>query len=398
MNIFELTEKLNCTIWPESWHNIYGEAIKKYEAEGLPCATEEYYDKLEEKYGIFGDKLNSFKRAAKAISKNEDLKKLLAVVSYSMNSLCEFANFVPPTAPEGEDPIAYDMIIGLAVCSHIERTYESMQKRGIPREQIFGALRYFTEGLTSFRQVYHRDGYMGYWWQNRVVNSNIIPVGCFNTEVLGEMNAGAVVFANKKGESIALAYDRTFHKSGFPLGSKHFEDEEGSFYVSVDETDDSYIGYPYLENGYVSKEKITLSKSEWEKKISPLDRVIKLHIPRGTKFTPEVIRKSLDEIVEFVKKYFPEENPKAIACFSWLCDPQLAEILPETSNIANFGKIFTRFAQKNDGKDALKFVFSIADDNPDFDSLPEDTSLYRALKAHYKSGKAIYTTSGYILI
>ncbi len=398
MNIEALMEELNCTIWPESWHSIYSEVMKKCETEGLPSANEEYYDKLEEKYGIFEDKLDVFKRAAAAVSKNENLKKLLAVISYSMNSSGEFENFTPPQAPLGEDPLPYDMILGLAVCSHIDRIYNSLHKRGIPEEQIIGALRYFTEGLNSFRKVYKRDGYMGYWWQRHMVNSNIIPIGCFNIEVLGQMNAGAIVFANEKGESVALARDRNFHKSGFPLGSKYFEEEDGSFYADISENEDSFIGYPYLENGYVSKEKITLSKNEWEKKISPLDRVIKLHIPRGTKFTPEVVRESLKEALDFVKKYYPEEKPGAICCNSWLCDPQLAGILPETSNIANFGKIFSRYAQKSAGKDALRFVFGIMDENPDLDSLPEDTSLYRALKNHYKSGKAIYETSGYILI
>lgn len=398
MTIEFLMEKLNCTIWPESWHNIYSDITSKCEKEGLPCATEEYYDKLEEKYGIFEDKLDVFKRAATEISKNEDLKKLLALVAYSMNPEAEVENFIPPQAPSGEDPFPYDMILGLAVCSHIDRIYDNLHKRGIPEEQIIGALHYFTDGLDSFRAVYKRDGYMGYWWQRHLVNSNIIPIGCFNIETLGQLNAGATVFVNKKGESIALATDRHFHKSGFPLGSKHFEDEDGSFYATVTEDENSYIGYPYLENGYVSKEKIILSKNEWEKKISPLDRVIKLHIPKGAKFTPKTVEKSFEEAISFMKKYYPEEKPCAICCTSWLIDPQLAEILPETSNIANFGKMFARFAQKNDGKDALRFVFGIMDDNPDFDSLPEDTSLYRALKAHYKSGKAIYTTSGYILI
>ena len=369
-----------------------------YEKNGLPCATSSYYKELEKKYHMFGEALGAFIRAAEAISKNENLKRLLALVSYAMNSCNDYENFVPPEAPEGEDPLPYDMIIGLAVCSHADRIYNNLHKRGISEDKIQGALRYFTSGLDSFRRVYKRDGYMGYWWQSRVVNSNIIPVGCCNIEVLGNMNEGAIVFVSEKGESIALAHNRNFHNSGFPLGAKYFEDENGSFYAEVVETEDSYIGYPYLENGYASKEKITLPKAIWEKKISPNDRVIKLHIPQGTKFTSEIVEKSLNEAVELVKEYYPEEKPQAICCFSWLCDPQLAEILPESSNIANFGKRFSRFAQKSAGKDALKFVFGIADENPDFESLPEDTSLYRALKNYYKAGKAIYETSGYILI
>ncbi len=398
MTIEKLMGKLNCTIWPESWHNLYGEAMQKYESEGLPCATEEYYEKLEEKYGMLGGNLDSFKRAAVATAKNKDLERLLALVSYAMNFCEDDDNFVPPNAPEGENPLAYDMIIGLAVCSHAERVYENMKKRNIPEEKILAALKYLAHGLESFRRLHGRDGYSGYLWQRRVVNGNIIPIGCFNVEISGKMDAPATVFVNEKGESVALSNNVFVHRSGVPLGSKHFEDEEGSFKAEFIETEDSYIGYPHIEYGHVSPEKITLKKSEWKKVLSENGKVLSLHIPRGVKFTPDIVKASFDEMVEFVKKYFPDENPRAIYCFSWLVDPQLADILPETSNIANFGKLFTPIAKMNNGKGPLSFVFSIADDNPDFDKLPEDNSLFRALKYHYKSGKAIYETSGYILI
>ena len=398
MTIDALMKKLNCTEWPQSWRNIYDVAMQKYENEGLLCLSEEYYDRIEEKYGMFGENLDSYKRAAAATAKNKDVAQLLALVAYSMNFCDDDTQFVPPTAPNGEDTLPYDMIIGLAVCSHAERVYENMKKRGVPEEKILPALKYLTGGLNSFRRLHGRDGYGNYLWQRRVVNGNIIPIGCFNVEISGKMDAPAVVFVNKKGESVALSKDVMVHRSGVPLGSKHFEDEEGSFKAEFTETENSYIGYPHISYGHISPEKVTLKKSEWEKVLSEKGSILSLHIPRGVKFTPDIVKASFEEMVEFVKKYFPDENPRAIYCFSWLLDPQLADILPETSNIANFGKLFTPISKMNNGKGALSFVFSIADDNPDFDALPEDNSLFRALKAHYKSGKAIYETSGYVLI
>ena len=268
MTIDTLMEKLNCTRWPQSWSNFYDEVMHKYETEGLACTTEEYYEDLEKKYGMFGDKLDSFKRAAVATAKNKDVERLLALVSYSMNFCEDSSSFIPPSAPSGEDTLPYDMIIGLAVCSHAHRVAENLSARTIPEDLIRKALAYFTVGLDSFRRLHGRDGYANYSWQRRVVNGNIIPIGCFNVEISGKMNIPAVVFANEKGESIALSKDVMVHRDGVPLGTKYFEDEEDSFRAEFTETKDCYIGHPHIEYGHISPEKITLKKSEWKK--SPL--------------------------------------------------------------------------------------------------------------------------------
>ena len=79
---------------------------------------------------------------------------------------------------------------------------------------------------------------------------------------------------------------------------------------------------------------------------------------------------------------------------SWLLDPQLPEVLGEDSNIGRFCRRFTPVFTPGKGEAVFDFVF-LGHTPDERESLPEDTSLQRALKAHYMAGKAIYETWGF---
>ncbi len=399
MTIEALMKKAGCTVWPERWREVYDRAMVRFEKEGCLYATADYYDYLEEKYHILGPELDVLKRGAAAVAQNEYLHRLLALITDAMTDhemvYDDMAAFQPPKAPEGEDPFPYEILIGLATFSRMDYTYHKLHSKGVPADMIQTILGYFCSGLRAHRTFHGRDGYENYLWQQKIANGHLLPIGRFNIEIASSMPGRAQIFRNKEGQEMALAHEIMLHKSGFPLGSRHFEEEEGSYYAEVEETEDSYIGYPYLQNGYVAQEKITLKKSEWEKKLSFGDKAIALHIPAKKKFNPEIVDESLNQAVEFIKKYYPEEWCGVFRCLSWMCDPQLIELLPEMSNIAVFCKRFKHLAVQSNGCGALESIFFTKEENPDYDALPEDTGLMRVLKAHYKSGKAIYDTVGY---
>lgn len=403
MTIENLMKNSGCEVWPERWKEIYQRAMHKYEVDGAVCAMPPYYDGLEEKYHMFGEYLDTFKRGAEAVSKDEYLIRLLALISDAMTDhdliYEDLKKFKPPVAPEGKDPFPYNMLIGLASCSMADYTYNKLASRGVPMEMTYKILSYYVAGLTSYRSFHDgEDGFCHFLWQQTIASGRLLPIGRFNIELGVKMTGFAKIFVNKNGDQVALAHNITLHRSGFPLGAKYFEDEEGCFCAEVTETEDSYIGYPYKENGYVSKEKTELKKNEWECKLSHLDKVISIHIPGKQKFTPDIVDESLNEALEFIKKYFPDEMSNAFHCYSWMCDPQLIELLPESSNISNFCRRFKHLANVSQGIDVPRFIFQTVDDNIDYDSLPEDTSLRKIMKEHYKSGKAIYETTGYFFI
>ena len=188
----------------------------------------------------------------------------------------------------------------------------------------------------------------------------------------------------------------TLHRDGFALGAVYFEDEEGSFEANIEETENAWIGYPINDTtGYVEKGKISLSKSEWFPALKKGDTVVGVHIPPDGSLKDEDVEKTFEDTRAFVKCYFPEIDCKAFCCGSWLMDPQLSDMLGETSNIAKFGNRFKKITQKSKGNGVFNFVFLKPNQNFELSELPENTRLEKALKTHYLNSKAIYELYGY---
>jgi len=112
----------------------------------------------------------------------------------------------------------------------------------------------------------------------------------------------------------------------------------------------------------------------------PRDGFLNVHVPEeGGPLTPA----ACDASFARARELFPEQ--REARCTSWLLDPQLAELLPETSNIVRFQRRF-ELLHEGDVEDArvLEFVFHTLD--PDLDTLPQETSLQRAIVAHLRGG------------
>ncbi|MEU6019882.1 acyltransferase domain-containing protein [Micromonospora sp. NPDC047134] len=117
---------------------------------------------------------------------------------------------------------------------------------------------------------------------------------------------------------------------------------------------------------------------------------IDLHIPDSGPLTPEAIDTSLNEAREFFPRHFPDEHYTAFACGSWLLDPQLAEYLPEDSNIVRFQRRFELEPyEQPEGLDpdveVLRFVFRTL--TTPLDALPRRTLLQRAVIDHLTAGR-----------
>ena len=69
------------------------------------------------------------------------------------------------------------------------------------------------------------------------------------------------------------------------------------------------------------------------------DKTINLHIPASGALKASDCMESIRRMCGFCDKFHPDYDYKAIVCYSWLLDPQFAEILPESSNIVQFQKL-----------------------------------------------------------
>ncbi len=120
---------------------------------------------------------------------------------------------------------------------------------------------------------------------------------------------------------------------------------------------------------------------------------ISVHIPSDAKFTPEHVDTSLMEAKLFLKRFHPEYQDVPYLCDSWLLSPELGKLLPETSNILQFQRRFRIQAVEVQGREFIQWLFAAGGDVP-VETLPEDTSLRRSVKALLLRGGNIGAARG----
>ena len=400
-----LMKSLNSERWPERWNDIYDSIMDDYEANGCELLDPDFYDTIAQKYNILDEFLEDYKRVASEVAKDDALSRLLVLMAASMrdrkNIKADIKQLALPQSDDGSYVEKYAMLPALSMCATVEYTYNLIKDKNLPEEHLLYAMRR-CDGTGMIRNYRLRNdgrlGAMDWSWFQLGVDAKLFKPGILVIEFGRKFIPEATVFMSNDGEIVTMAHSALFHKDGYVLGTKNYEDEDEAFEPTLVETDDAWIGCAYDDRGLVRKEKIVLPKSEWKLLVAPGDPIIDIHIPSGAKITDEAVSASFGEIREFIAKYFPEIEYKALVCKSWMLDPQLADMLKPESNIVKFGKRYTRLASKSEGMSVLSFVFLQSDvKNVDLNALPENTSLERALKQHYLDGKKIYDTYGYIL-
>ena len=397
-----LMTELGCTKYPERWDNFYEEVLEKYNSCGNPLATPDYYIDLHDKYGVLENHLDFYKNAAIQIRSSENVSLFLSLLCRAMDDRSEIRkdirNLDFPKAKIGESPLAYNMIPGLVLCRSIPSFYEYMKSKKVPDDVIFASLKIPEDSVSTYMRKHNGEaGFGSFDWYQLFYDRRLYRIDGLTMEFPARFPGIAKALQNKNGEIIALATNVSLHRDGFPLGSKYHEDEEGSFVASCVETEDAYIGHIYDDRGFVSKEKKTFNKTEWSTLFSGGSGMVSIHIPNGAKFDHETVGQTIERTKEIIKTCFPEFDYKVFFCGSWLLDPNLDTILPEGSNIVRFCKRFKPLAIRDSGDCVFGFVFNMPSSNVDVSTLPENTSLQRALKKYYLDGKAIYETFGYFL-
>lgn len=126
------------------------------------------------------------------------------------------------------------------------------------------------------------------------------------------------------------------------------------------------------------------------------DWVVSTHIPESGPLTPEAVAESFGRAREFFAEHFPDYPTTLFHCDSWLLDPQLTEVLAPESNMVAFQQLWQLDDEKRDSDgDALFFTFRRRGE-VDLDTLPQDTSLQRAIVAKLRSGGHWQVRSGTI--
>lgn len=129
---------------------------------------------------------------------------------------------------------------------------------------------------------------------------------------------------------------------------------------------------------------------------APGDPCLSIHIPDFLgPLTPRACADSIAQAREFFARHFPDEPSRVAVCHSWLLDPQLRSHLPAGSNILRFQELFrTAYAaEEPSDREPVSFVYG----NPDLDpaTLPQRTSVERAVAGHLLAGGHWYIGHGW---
>lgn len=393
--------RVGCTRYPQRWDRLFEKAMDRYDREGCFAADAAFLDGLEERYGCFAKHGAIYRAAAAQVRQEEDLGRFLTLLSMALADQShkweDLRAFTRPHTPAGKTPLGYEMVTGLALCSQLDGAAAHLRKLGLPESVVRQNLTLAVNSADTYIRTHKgQPGFDLLNWAQLYLEGKLFWIDRLEIELFGGFEGRAAVFTNQEGKWVALARGITLHKSGYALGSVHYEDPEGSWTGELTETAEGWEGYPYLENGAVSGEKCFLSRKDWELLVDRGDPVIRLHIPPTGPLTPELVDRTLYRTEQFLKTYFPDHPRAVYTCASWLMDPQLETLLPR-SNIGAFGRRFAKLTIPNNGRSVFNFVFHKPDMDFSIEELPETTKLEKVLKHHYLDGKAIYAMVGFFI-
>ncbi|MBE6713335.1 MAG: hypothetical protein E7580_07450 [Ruminococcaceae bacterium] len=371
---------------PEDWKTAKSE-------EDVGC-TDALIRSLQEKFDLFGPYHRIVQKAFAHIREDRAMSLWLGFAcSYYKKADHDHGRDLPVPVTDGS--LARDFLPLAVLLPTVETAYENYLKRGFSHEEAVGFLgciklniRIVEErilGRPAITATYFR-------WLTHYLKCTIFDHGGLNFEIKPFQKVAYYLKNKLSGEIVVLSGRSAAHRCGMPLGSAGFEDEQGSFEIGFEETENAYIGHP-VKDRLIQKEKERYAKAEWSLFLAPGDFIINVHIPRGTDLSPDKVKAAYADGRRIVTKRFPEYAPKAFICSSWLMDPTLKEILGADSKIAKFAEPYLRIPNKSAGKEIFSFVFCPKDAD-DLSALPENTRLERALKEMYLSGKFIYAYTG----
>lgn len=396
MSLKELMDTLKVEKYPkEYFEEIYEASQKEYEEKGLLIVDEEYLKDLNNKFNLFEIFFKDILACAAMVRKNPNVLRFLYLLKHGMSDSGKLIHMLENlTLPVFENDLL-ELSPMFSLLPFIEGTVLEMQRRNVPEDIIYDTLKGYENTLIITKNVYNKPvtnmRYLG--WLRIFIHGEVLRIGRFNFQIRYLFDPNEIVFANKNQEYAILINNVKVHRTGNFLGSGGFDDEEGSFFADLVETEDYFEGYKVGANGLTENTKTRLYKKEWEKALENNDAIINVHIPEDSQgLEPKLCEESYARAREVFTKCYPEFKYKAFTCFSWLMDPQLKEILNSTSKIISFQEKYMRFPRVSLGNEMFYFIFRKEFEN--YNEMSENTSLERALKKHYLNGKKIYSFGG----
>jgi len=195
------------------------------------------------------------------------------------------------------------------------------------------------------------------------------------------------LYEDEDGKRFFLAlpnytYDETGHQN-----------VDATFVPVYEKQGNILTAHTFDELGLLVKEPAQYDLTKIQKLLGPEDKVITIHIPGGTKLTPESVDQSIAEADAFFSKCFAKFHFKAIVCQTWFLDTQLREILSDDSNMIKFQKRFDLvMAGDNRLHSLFEHIFGV--NKTELENLVPKNSFQQKMLNRAKEGKKMYWAFG----
>ena len=246
------------------------------------------------------------------------------------------------------------------------------------------------EDLALWMEEYHRT-HNGVWglaqlgWLTNHLTGRLYRVGRLQF-IARKFSVPLEVFRHRKtGRVCALSLAGIRYRAdGQVDGTNDLYDPRGAWLSRLDRTQEAVTGNWVSPDSAAHREPVALPRADWEPALDAESTVLEIHMAAGSPLGYDECGASVSEGLDFFRRHFPEDEYAGLQCVSWLLDPQLQAVLPETSNIVRFMREFYLFPLVTDAGQACERAF---DQYPlNLRDAPRETSLQRALLTHVESG------------
>lgn len=391
MEFRKIAGRLGVEQYPADMDAIY----EKLSHDDTPACDLVLIDHLQEEYDIFGEFYDLVRQAAQAI--NDDPVRSVwvkTVAAFAKDNTFEQTHAL--VMPKSDGTLAGDFLPLYILLPQIPVSIDDYKARGFAGEDLANILK---EYKVSIRIVQRQTGRPGidqtyYGWLDIFAKAQIFCTMGLQFQIYNLPKMALWLRNRQTGQIVPLMVRGEFHASGIQqLGSKGYEDAEGSICPDFSEDEENFYGYGVFDN-VMSTQRQTFPKDVWECVGRPQGVCLNIHVPRGSDISRETVLAACRDAKKITAKRYPElPEIKLVLASSWLLNPSLKQIQGEQARTTQFMECFTKYPNRDvDGSSMIKFVFGKAYE--DYNDLPEDTSLQRKMKALYLSGGCLHKYTG----
>lgn len=286
----------------------------------------------------------------------------------------------------------------LAYLAALPYTWQLYQQRGISLEIFRATMLDFRFYMQDYFDLHGIWGYPVFPWVWRHLTGELYRLGRLQY-MLTPFSAGVTVLRKRTDQETLLLADpqQPLRADGWAWGAGL---AEGGKTPPTPETwqplfeaqPDGWRGHAVSPYGWVEKNARFLPAAEWQLALQRGDTVLDLHIPRKDPLNAQTCSVSYTQALAFFAHVFPERQPKALHCHTWMFSPQLQQFLPPESNVVRFQREFYLYPFAGSPSFLWNFVFG--DKYPLRESAPRDTSLRRAVLDWLENGSEIFDLPG----